>query len=247
MDLDDASLEVLPATPERWDDDCAVMTTTGDSGTCWCQWFHLRTTAWKASTPAQRKATLAEQVCGDDGDGVRTVRRPGDHADRARPPGVLAYVDGEPAGWCAVGPRCSYDRLGHSRKLRAAGLLGGPDRHRAPDGANSADSPDMPDSRDSPDDGVWAVTCFVVRAPFRRRGLSVPLLEGAVALARDGGADVVEGYPVDVTQRAKIAYPELYVGTLTTFLAAGFEEVARSAPARPIVRRAALGARPTAG
>ncbi len=128
----------------------------------------------------------------------------------------------------AVAPRASYARLRAPRTLAAAGV--------ALDDADTrgAEALRVP----GPVGGVWAVTCFVVHQRFRHRGLTGALLDGSVALARDGGADVVEGYPVDVQRRGKIAYPELFVGTLTTFLAAGFTEVGRSADARPVVRKA---------
>jgi GNAT superfamily N-acetyltransferase len=129
-----------------------------------------------------------------------------------RPPGVVGYLDGVPSGWCAVAPRPTYTRLTRSR------LLAG---HPAEELA---------------DPSVWAVTCFVVRRTARRRGLAGPLLEGAVELARRGGAAVVEGYPVDVEQRPGGSAASLYHGPSSVFLRAGFTEVARPQPARPLVR-----------
>jgi GNAT superfamily N-acetyltransferase len=197
-------------TGQDWDAVAAVFATTGDSGHCWCQWFQQRTPQWRASRPAQRRADLESQA-----------------RDGVRPPGVLAYVEGEPAGWCAVAPRASYPRLRAARKLATAGVpLDAVD-------AAAADAAAGP----GPVGGVWAVTCFVVRSEYRRRGLSGPLLDGAVALAGASGADAVEGYPIDLARRGKTAYQELFVGTLSTFLAAGFVEVGRSAAARPVVRR----------
>lgn len=57
--------------------------------------------------------------------------------------------------------------------------------------------------------------------------------------AHRSGAVTVEGYPVDTAAAARPA-SGLYTGTLTLFLRAGFEEVARRTPARPIVQRSAL-------
>jgi GNAT superfamily N-acetyltransferase len=128
------------------------------------------------------------------------------------PPGVLGYLDGVPNGWCAVAPRPTYTRLTRSRLLAT-----------------------VPEE-DLADASVWAVTCFVVRRAARRRGLAGPLLEGAVDLARRGGAAVVEGYPVDPGERPRSSAAELYHGPLSVFLRAGFTEVARPQPARPLVR-----------
>jgi GNAT superfamily N-acetyltransferase len=128
------------------------------------------------------------------------------------PPGVLAYRGGEPVGWCAVAPGPGYTRLRRSEVLR-----GTPPR-------------ELDDAR------VWSVTCFVVRVGHRRSGVATALLDGAVRLARAGAARVVEGYPVDVAVRGRTSSAELYHGPLSTFLAAGFREVARARPARPVVR-----------
>jgi hypothetical protein len=130
------------------------------------------------------------------------------------PPGVLGYVDGGPVGWCAVAPRAGYTRLTRSPLLR--------------------DAP----GHDLADPAVWSVTCFVVRRGSRRQGLVGPLLAGAVALARDSGATVVEGYPVDLAVRTSTSAAALYHGPLSVFRRAGFVEVARPAPDRPVVRLA---------
>jgi GNAT superfamily N-acetyltransferase len=130
----------------------------------------------------------------------------------AGPPGVLGYLDGVPSGWCAVAPRSGYTRLTRSPLLR--GL------------------PDPP----LDDPSVWSVTCFVVRRAARRRGLSSALLTGAVGLARQGGATLVEAYPVDPGARRPSGAAELYHGVLSVFLRGGFAEVARPQPARPVVR-----------
>ena len=82
---------------------------------------------------------------------------------------------------------------------------------------------------------VWSITCFVVVKEAPRQGLMRRLIEAAVDLARTRGAAVVEGYPLDLQRKAFAG--ELFVGTLRAFSAAGFVEVARRSPHRPIVRR----------
>jgi GNAT superfamily N-acetyltransferase len=123
-------------------------------------------------------------------------------------PGVVGYVDGEPVGWCGAAPRADCVRLATTRVAQA--------------------------TKDA--DGVWSVTCFVVRVGHRRRGLATELLGGAVDLARRHGATVVEGYPVDPTAQAMTSSSGLYHGAASTFAALGFTEVARPAPARPVMR-----------
>jgi len=132
-------------------------------------------------------------------------------AAAAVPPGVLVYDDaGQPAGWCAVAPRADYPRLASYPVATA-----------------TAD-----------EEGLWAVTCFVVRVGKRKQGLAEVLLEGAVGLARRHGARVVEGYPIDTTVRTASA-AELFHGPLSVFLRLGFAEAGiRTSKARPVVRLA---------
>jgi GNAT superfamily N-acetyltransferase len=124
------------------------------------------------------------------------------------PPGLLAYRDGNPVGWCAVAPRDAYPRVLHSRLLRPA----------------------------DDDPACWAVVCFYVVRRERRGGVAAALLEAAVAFAADHGAALVEGYPKD-TEGARKGANELFVGTMSMFIEAGFREVARNSPQRPIMRR----------
>lgn len=81
---------------------------------------------------------------------------------------------------------------------------------------------------------VWSVTCFYVAKKYRSRGVSVRLLKAAVAHVRRKGGNIVEGYPID-TQGA-MPDPFIYTGTASAFMQAGFREVARNSPTRPIFR-----------
>ena len=122
------------------------------------------------------------------------------------PPGVLAYVNEAAVGWCAIAPRSEYDYLARSRVLR-------------------------------PFDGreVWSVSCLFVASPYRRRGLSVKLLRAAVEMAGKAGAEIVEGYPV-IPYAARMPAAFAWTGTLAAFRQAGFQEVGRGSPKRPIMR-----------
>jgi len=81
---------------------------------------------------------------------------------------------------------------------------------------------------------VWSVTCFYVEKKHRRLGLTVELLKAAVAYAADNGATVVEGYPLDAEKDAPP--PFIFTGAASAFRQAGFVEVARRSPTRPIFR-----------
>ncbi len=81
---------------------------------------------------------------------------------------------------------------------------------------------------------VWSITCFFVEKKHRRKGVTVELLKASVAHAKKHGAKIVEGYPTDVKQNE--APPFIFTGVASAFKRAGFTEVARTAPTRPIFR-----------
>ncbi len=114
-------------------------------------------------------------------------------------PGVLAYADGEPSGWCSVAPKSTYRALVNSRTVPHV-----------------------------QDDDAWSVVCFVVRPGFRRRGLMHQLLEGALGRARAMRATVLEGYPVDPGS-GRVDQTSGYVGTVRLFEAHGFTRVCQTA------------------
>lgn len=81
---------------------------------------------------------------------------------------------------------------------------------------------------------VWSVTCFFVEKKHRQRGLALELLKAAIAHAKKNGAKIVEGYPLDVEEHE--APTLVFTGVASMFRQAGFVEVARNAPTRPIFR-----------
>jgi GNAT superfamily N-acetyltransferase len=127
--------------------------------------------------------------------------------EKGPPPGLIAYAGKTPVGWIAIGPRKSLPRLANSRTL--------------------APVDDKP---------VWSVSCFFVTKEWRKRGLSVYLIEAATRFAAKAGARLVEGYPVET--RGNAPAPFVWTGLPGSFTEAGFEEVARRSKTRPILRRA---------
>jgi GNAT superfamily N-acetyltransferase len=115
---------------------------------------------------------------------------------RRTSPGVLAYRDGDVVGWSGVAPRS--DLYAFSSGTRIPRL------------------DDLP---------VWSVWCFKVRGGHRGTGVATALLDGAVTYARERGAPVVEGYPVD-NQGRKVDLTMGYVGTRSMFEKAGFTKAA---------------------
>jgi GNAT superfamily N-acetyltransferase len=81
---------------------------------------------------------------------------------------------------------------------------------------------------------VWSVTCLFVAKRFRRKGITVELLKAAVEHVKKQGGKIVEGYPVETHK--DMPAPFIYTGTASAFEHAGFREVARRTPTRPIFR-----------
>jgi GNAT superfamily N-acetyltransferase len=84
------------------------------------------------------------------------------------------------------------------------------------------------------DQPVWSVTCFFVAKKYRRQGITVDLLRAAVEHVKHQGGRIVEGYPVETTK--DMPAPFVHTGTASAFRQAGFQEVARHTPTRPIFR-----------
>jgi GNAT superfamily N-acetyltransferase len=81
---------------------------------------------------------------------------------------------------------------------------------------------------------VWSMVCFYFAVGYRRRGLMQKMIELGVDFARQRGAAIVESYPVD--PQRKISSGEIFTGLASVFKKAGFVEVARRSPGRPIMR-----------
>jgi ribosomal protein S18 acetylase RimI-like enzyme len=81
---------------------------------------------------------------------------------------------------------------------------------------------------------VWSIICFVVPAQYRGEGVARALLDGAIAYAKKKGVELLEAYPVD--KRGRANDDSMWFGAKSMYDAAGFDEVARRKPHRPVVR-----------
>jgi GNAT superfamily N-acetyltransferase len=132
--------------------------------------------------------------------------------DASRTSGLVAYAGEEPVGWVAVEPRPAYPKLRSSRV------------------------PWTGREEDRDDDGVWSVTCFVVRRGFRRRGLTYVLARATVPHARGRGARALEGYPMVVPPGKVVTWGEMHVGARQVFEEAGFVQVSAPTLRRVVMR-----------
>lgn len=175
-----AVIEVVPATADRWEDIAVVLGGDGKHG-CWCLYWRLSAGDYSRTQGANRPKSLRRLTRGSPA------------------PGMLAYLDGEPAGWLGLGPRPSMERLVRSRTIPAVD--------------------DVP---------VWSIVCFMIRVGLRRRGVARALLAGAVVYARSQEAPGLEAYPIDPGDgRADMAFG--YVGFTRMFEAEGFRRVVETA------------------
>jgi ribosomal protein S18 acetylase RimI-like enzyme len=93
------------------------------------------------------------------------------------------------------------------------------------------------------DERVWSIVCFVVPPGYRGRGVAHALLDGAIRYARRRRVRLLEAYPVDATARGRD--DAMWFGARRMYDRAGFVEVARRKPGRPVMRLA-LDRRPDA-
>jgi GNAT superfamily N-acetyltransferase len=181
-----------PLTPSRWDDLLELFGERGAYAGCWCMFFRTRQSEFDRGSR-------------NKGRGNRRAFKK--LVDTRGVPGLLAYVDGQPVGWCSVAPRSEFGRVERS-----------------------------PTTKPIDDEaGVWSIVCFYIDRYHRKSGVGSALLESAVEHARKKGARIVEGYPIDSSVR-KVPNSEGYVGFQSMFEAAGFEEVARRSRSRPLMR-----------
>jgi GNAT superfamily N-acetyltransferase len=181
-------IEIYPATPERWDDLERLFGPRGATGGCWCMWWRLPRSEFERQNGEGNREALRSLVYGDD------------------PPGLLAYINGQPVGWCAIAPREQYGALERSRILKRVD-----------------------------EQSVWSVTCFFVAKEHRRKGVTSRLLRAAVEYAAEHGARLVEGYPVE-PKSGDAPPVFIFTGIASSFRDAGFAEVARRSETRPILR-----------
>lgn len=191
----DTEVRIGLATEDRWEDILSIFKSHGELG-CWCQYWRLSSSEYSRRGPGSGEAYLQKQVV----DGP--------------PPGLIAYVEGVPAGWLGFWPRQRLERLVRSRTI--------------------------PQIDDSP---VWSIVCFMILVGYRRKGISRALLQGAIDFARKEGIPTLEAYPIDTHgERVDVAFG--YVGFMHIFEEVGFRRVletdARSARRPRVLMRLEL-------
>ena len=152
------AFKVRPLTPSTWADLEALFDLPGGSIVrgCWCMYYRK---SGKVSVSAAAGAGNKEELCSLVDSGVV--------------PGLVGYVDDQPAGWISLGPREDYAKLRRSRIMKPVD-----------------------------DEAVWSIVCTYVAKAYRGQGIQHRLLEAAVRYARDQRVRLLEAYPVDKPERS---------------------------------------------
>jgi GNAT superfamily N-acetyltransferase len=174
-------VEIYPLTPERWDD---LETLFGDNGAvdgCWCMWWRMTGREYDANKGTNNREAF------------KSIVESGDI------PGLLAYHEDRPIGWCSIAPREEFAARFNNR------------------------SPMFKPIDDLP---VWSIVCYFIDKEYRHSGVATALLEAAVEFAKANGAQIIEAYPKEAAP-PKMTDNFLYTGTVDMYRAAGFIQVAK--------------------
>jgi GNAT superfamily N-acetyltransferase len=181
-------LTFKPVTIDEWEDLQLLFAEPGVQHGCWCVYWRIKRSDFH----------------GHYGEGNKQAMKR--IAESGKVSGILAYLDGQPIGWCSVAPREEFPVLDRSPTLKRV------------DG-----------------EAVWSIVCLFVSRQYRRKGLSKILLQAAIDYAKDNGATIIEAYPL-TPDSTKSARHERYIGLVSTFEEAGFREAVRRSERRPIMR-----------
>jgi GNAT superfamily N-acetyltransferase len=142
-------LTVKPLSPELW----PAIENLFESGTackrCWCMYWRIGST-YRTKPAEVNKAALYGIV------------------QEGPPPGLLAFDDDNPVGWCQLSSRDSLPWLDRTSYLKRVD--------------------DLP---------VWCISCFYVRNGYRKHGVTSALISEALNIARNAGVPSLEAYPLD--------------------------------------------------
>jgi GNAT superfamily N-acetyltransferase len=182
------TLQFQPLTPDRWSDFEALFGPRGAYGGCWCMW-------WRSPRREFEQR---------GGEGNRQAMKA--IVDSGEVPGIMAYHQSQPVGWCSVAPREQYGALERSPVLKRLD--------------------------DTP---VWSLVCFFVARGHRGRRVAESLIQGAVEYVRSQGGQVVEAYPTQ-PREGRLPPVSSFMGIPAMFERAGFVECARPSKSKVVMR-----------
>lgn len=183
------SLIFLPLTRRNWKDFETLFGRHGAYGGCWCMWWRISRKEFERQQGEENRLAMKAIV------------------DAGECPGILAYQDQVPVGWCSVAPRERFQSLNRSPVLKRIDQ-----------------------------EEVWSIVCFYIDKPYRGRGLTKRLIQAAVAHVRKNGGKVVEAYPTDPRGTTSLAPASVFMGLPDIFQSQDFVTCARPSKAKMIMR-----------
>lgn len=184
----DLTIKIHPVTTTLWADFEKLFGAKGACGGCWCMLWRLKRAEFEAGKGEKNRRAMQALITA------------------GRIPGLLAYVDGKPVGWCSVAPRAHFPALENSRILKPVDAQ-----------------------------PVWSISCLFVEKSFRRQGISVALLRAAIDYVKQRGGKIIEGYPTE-PKKDRMPDVFVWTGLASAYQKAGFVECARRSATRPIMR-----------
>jgi GNAT superfamily N-acetyltransferase len=182
------TLTFSPLTKETWKDFEHLFGERGACGGCWCMSWRLQRSEFEKNKGDGNKKEMKKL------------------ANSSEQIGIIAYLNNQPFGWCAVAPREQYVKLETARVLKRI------------------------DNKP-----VWSIVCFFLAKEYRRCGFSVELLKGVINYCKKKRVKIIEAYPI-IPYSSNMPAAFAWTGFLSSFKKAGFTEEKRWSKARPIVR-----------
>ena len=182
------ALEFRPVVPEEWGNMQMLFEQMDSNRGCWCMWWRLRRKEFDRNYGEGNCEAMKDIVLSD------------------RIPGILAFANDEPVGWCSIAPREDFPVLDRSPVLKRVD-----------------------------DQPVWSIVCFFIARAYQGLGIMAQLTQAAISYARENGAIIVEAYPL-IPEASQNPESQSYTGVISVFHQLGFSEAARRSEIRPVMR-----------
>jgi GNAT superfamily N-acetyltransferase len=182
------SIIFQPVNKNRWKDFEQLFGERGACGGCWCMAWRLKSSTFEKQKGDKNKRAMKRIVYNNE------------------IPGIIAYFENKPIGWCAFAPREKFIRLNDSRVLAPID-----------------------------DEKVWSVTCLFIHKNFRKMGISTELIKAVIKYCKKKKVKILEAYPQE-PYSDNIPAAFAWTGIPSAFKKAGFKVVERRSLKRPIMR-----------
>jgi GNAT superfamily N-acetyltransferase len=183
-----SNITIKSLTTHEWHDFLTLFSEKGVQNGCWCMYWRIKRTDFHRYWGEKNKALMKSIV------------------ESGKVPGILAYRDDKPVGWCSIASREDFPVLDRSSTLKRVD-----------------------------DKPVWSIVCFFVSKPYRREGMTSHLIEAALDYASGKGAGIVEAYPIN-PELTKDPRVERYAGQISTYEKLGFKIVSTLSERKPVMR-----------